>query len=107
MSSARTEAPASIARALADNWLVIVQLLLAVGVVNLYEIEGPALSRVMTLAAAGFVVDRIGARPVLLFGVAMLALSGLVLGLEMLAHLAEHRFLDELVILSRKPLDLV
>ena len=32
-------------------------------------------------AAAGFVVDRIGARPVLLCGVATLALSGLVLGL--------------------------
>ena len=32
-------------------------------------------------AAAGFVVDRIGARPVLLFGVATLALSGVVLGL--------------------------
>ncbi|MCU0951398.1 MAG: MFS transporter [Burkholderiaceae bacterium] len=32
-------------------------------------------------ALAGFVVDRIGARPVLLFGVAMLALSGVVLGL--------------------------
>ena len=32
-------------------------------------------------ALAGFVVDRIGARPVLLFGVATLALSGAVLGL--------------------------
>lgn len=32
-------------------------------------------------AVAGFVVDRIGARPVLLFGVKALAVSGLVLGL--------------------------
>lgn len=32
-------------------------------------------------ALAGFVVDRVGARPVLLFGVSMLALSGVVLGL--------------------------
>ncbi len=32
-------------------------------------------------AMAGFVVDRIGARPVLFFGVAMLALSGVALGL--------------------------
>jgi MFS family permease len=32
-------------------------------------------------AAAGFVVDRIGARPVLLFGVGTLALSGVALGL--------------------------
>lgn len=31
-------------------------------------------------ALAGFVVDRVGARPVLLFGVATLALSGVVLG---------------------------
>jgi MFS family permease len=31
-------------------------------------------------AAAGFVVDRIGARPVLLFGIGMLAISGLVVG---------------------------
>jgi MFS transporter, FSR family, fosmidomycin resistance protein len=30
---------------------------------------------------AGFVVDRVGARPVLLFGVGMLAVSGIVLGL--------------------------
>jgi len=30
-------------------------------------------------AVAGFVVDRVGARPVLFFGIAMLALSGLVL----------------------------
>jgi MFS transporter, FSR family, fosmidomycin resistance protein len=33
-------------------------------------------------AVAGFVVDRIGARPVLLFGIGMLALSGIVLGLS-------------------------
>src|SRR5688572_31781744 len=33
-------------------------------------------------ALAGFVVDRVGARRVLLFGVATLALSGLVLGLS-------------------------
>ena len=32
-------------------------------------------------AAAGFVVDRVGARPVLLFGVGMVAVSGIVLGL--------------------------
>ncbi len=33
-------------------------------------------------AVAGFVVDRVGARPVLLFGVGTLALSGLILGLS-------------------------
>ena len=31
-------------------------------------------------ALAGFVVDRVGARPVLFFGIAMLALSGILLG---------------------------
>lgn len=42
---------------IADHWLVIVELLLVVAVVNLYEIEGTAFSRVMTLAAGGFIVS--------------------------------------------------
>jgi len=33
-------------------------------------------------AVAGFVVDRVGARPVLFFGIGLLAFSGLLLGIS-------------------------
>jgi hypothetical protein len=44
-------------RRLAENWLIIAELALALAVVNLYEIEGVAFQRVMTLAASGFLVS--------------------------------------------------
>jgi D-alanyl-lipoteichoic acid acyltransferase DltB (MBOAT superfamily) len=43
-------------RVFADNWLLLLELALIVAVVNLYQIEGAAFSRVMTLAAGGFLV---------------------------------------------------
>lgn len=43
--------------ALASRWLLLLQLTLALGVIYVYDIEGPALFRVMTLATVGFAVS--------------------------------------------------
>lgn len=42
---------------LASHWKPITQLLLVIAVVHIYEIEGEAFSRVMTLASIGFIIS--------------------------------------------------
>ena len=47
----------SILRALFKNWNIILQLALVVLVVQFFEIEGEAFSKIIILAAVGFVVN--------------------------------------------------
>jgi hypothetical protein len=58
ISSAEVTAPSpTVWHSLLSRWLLILQLALSLGVIYLYDIEGPALFRVMALVTVGFIIS--------------------------------------------------
>lgn len=64
--------------ALLSNWQNLLQLILAIAVVYLYDIESPALPSIMTLAAVGFAVSLVAPRSYRLGLFVALSLAGIL-----------------------------